>query len=172
MCRLYADKGKKESEVMDLLVGFRFKREDAEILEREVREHREWQRKHGYDVLGGEYTEKDLIRYAVNRYIEELREKEQEKMRKTEEMREELGMMPELFRKMHRLGRWSTAIRIYERVVKISGVLGMEQEERDKILGEFNPVQVEDAYQKAGWREDKIGDAIRKSERKEALYEG
>ena len=53
MCRLYADKGKKESGIVDLLVGFRFKREDAEILEREVREHREWQRKHGYDVLGG-----------------------------------------------------------------------------------------------------------------------
>ncbi len=122
MCRLYADKGKKESEVMDLLVGFRFKREEVEILEREVRAHREWQRKHGYDVLGGEYTEKDLIRYAVSKYINELREE--------------------------------------------------QQEQRDMILWEFDPVQVEDAYQKAGWREDEERDAIRKTDRKEALYAG
>ena len=118
MCRLYADKGKKESGVVDLLVGFQLKREEVEVIEREVREHREWQRKHGYDVIGGEYTEKDLIRYAVNRYIEELREKE-----------------------------------------------------RDKILGEFNPVQVEDAYQKAGWTGDGTRDAItRRLQSAEALW--
>ena len=109
MCRLYADKGERDQKYVEISAKFLLTREQMEIVDREVRKHREWQRKHGYDVTGGEYTEKDLIRYAVNRYIGELRKEEQEKMRRTEEMREELHMMPEQFRELYGLGRWSAA---------------------------------------------------------------
>lgn len=160
MCRLYADKGERNQKYAEISAKFLLTREQMGIIEREVRKHREWQRKHGYDVIGGEYTEKDLIRYAVNRYIEELMEEEQEKMRKTEEMREELNMMPQRFREMYKMGRWSAAAQTYEHAVKFSGFLEMEQEERDRLLGEFDPVQVEDAYRKAGWTEDEAGDAV------------
>lgn len=160
MCRLYADKGERDQKYVEISAKFLLTREQMEIVDREVRKHREWQRKHGYDVTGGEYTEKDLIRYAVNRYIGELRKEEQEKMRRTEEMREELHMMPEQFRELYRLGLWSAAAQTYEHAVTISGFLEMEQEERDRLLGEFDPVQVEDAYRKAGWTEDETRDAV------------
>ena len=121
MCRLYTGNGKKKHEFMHILAGFYFKREDVEILEREVRAQRAWERENGHDKIGGECTEKDVIRYAVSKYINELREEQQ-------------------------------------------------KQQSDRILWEFDQVQVEDAYRKAGWREDGTMDAItRRLQRAEEL---
>ena len=83
MCRLYVDKGERNQKCAEISAKFLLTREQMGIIEREVRKHREWQRKHGYDVIGGEYTEKDLIWYAVSKYINELREEQKEQTQKT-----------------------------------------------------------------------------------------
>ncbi len=158
MCRLYADKGKRDKEYVEISVKCLLTREELEILMREAEKHREWQRKNGYDTPGNGYTEKDEIQYALAKYINEIMEREQERMRRTEEMWKDLYSTPARFAEAYRLGLWSVAALTYENAVTISGFLEMGQEERERLLGEFDPVQVEDAYRKAGWTED--GDAV------------
>ena len=71
MCRLYAGEGKRQKKRTRIDVSHILDEEEVELISESARQHREWQRKQGDAV---NYTEADEIRWAVKKYLDELRE--------------------------------------------------------------------------------------------------
>lgn len=71
MCRLFAGKGERMKDLIKLQVEVTLTQKDMTALQKEVEQQREFQKKRGTP----DWTEKDELRYGIEKRLRELRVK-------------------------------------------------------------------------------------------------
>ena len=71
MCRLYVEKDRKRKNLIKLQVEVTLSEKDMRALQKEVEQQREFQKKRGTP----DWTEKDELRYGIEKRMRELRVK-------------------------------------------------------------------------------------------------